>query len=98
MAVLSGIQACLPPISDKGCIEDMSFRPRAKAPGPDSKVEKAAEAQDLVAAFLAKGGGIKKIEAVTTSTFACANCGHVGIIGAAVGKVRKCPKCREPLP
>jgi hypothetical protein len=72
-----------------------SNRPKAPA---QSKSEKSAEAQDVVAAFLAKGGRIKQMPPVVPTTFACAECGHTGILGVAVGKVRRCPKCREPLP
>jgi hypothetical protein len=62
-----------------------------------SKAEKAAEARDEVAAFLARGGQIKTMPSVVTMTFACANCGHTGTIGVAHGKAPRCPKCREPL-
>ena len=75
--------------------------PKSKATsggGAASKAEKAAEARDEVAAFLARGGQIKTMPSVVTMTFACANCGHTGTIGVAHGKAPRCPKCREPLP
>lgn len=63
----------------------------------ESKAKKTADANDLVAAFLARGGQISKMPAVEAQTFACAECGHTGIMGFAPGKARKCPKCRSPL-
>ena len=34
-----------------------------------------------VAAFLTRGGVIKQGPAITPTSFACANCGHAGIVG-----------------
>ena len=63
-----------------------------------SRADKSAEASDMVAAFLARGGRIKEMPAVVPTQFACSNCGHVGVIGMTEGKsVRRCPKCKEPL-
>ena len=73
-------------------------RSRATFRGPETKAEKTAEAQDVVAAFLAAGGRIKQLDPVVATAFACANCGHSGIAGFGPGKPRRCPKCREPLP
>jgi predicted Zn-ribbon and HTH transcriptional regulator len=75
----------------------MSSDPKSKPGQPLSKADKTAEAQDIVAAFLAKGGRIKQMPAVVPTPFACSNCGHTGISGVTPGKVRRCPKCREPL-
>lgn len=72
-------------------------KPRAKVTPSASKAQKSAEAQDIVAAFLAAGGQVKQMPAVVATAFACA-CGHAGISGVAPGKTRRCPKCREPLP
>ena len=73
-------------------------KPRPKSGKPQqSKVDKTAEARDAVAAFLAEGGRVKQMPAVVATPFACAECGHTGIIGVAPGKARRCPKCREPL-
>ena len=75
----------------------MNPKPNAKSGAAPSKADKAAEARDEVAAFLARGGKIKTMPSVVTMTFACANCGHTGTIGVAHGKAPRCPKCREPL-
>jgi hypothetical protein len=62
-----------------------------------SKADHKTQADDAVAAFLARGGSVKQMPAVVATTFACANCGHTGILGIAEGKSPRCPKCREPL-
>lgn len=62
-----------------------------------SKADRKTEAEDAVAAFLARGGAVKRMPDVVATTFACANCGHTGILGVAEGKRSRCPKCREPL-
>ena len=75
------------------------MKPKTRASGPNpSKADKSAEASDMVAAFLARGGRVKPLPAVVPTHFACSNCGHVGVIGMTEGKaVRRCPKCKEPL-
>ena len=76
----------------------MSFgKPPIKTKSAITKAEKTAAAQDVVAAFLAAGGRVKKMPAVAATIFACANCGHSGIAGVSAGKVRKCPRCRVIL-
>jgi hypothetical protein len=77
----------------------MNFpRSTSKGHNPQSKTEKSAEARDVVEAFLKAGGSIRRMPTVAVSAFACANCGHAGIAGATAGRVRKCPKCKQPLP
>ncbi len=62
-----------------------------------SKADKRSDAEDLVAAFLAKGGAIKEMPSVEATAFSCKTCGHAGIVGMAPGKRTRCPKCREFL-
>lgn len=64
---------------------------------PQSKAEKRNEAEDVVAAFLASGGTVKRMPTVEATPFACGSCGHAGILGVSPGKSRKCPKCRAAL-
>lgn len=86
------------PIADEKDVFAVNLRPKAKSGGAAaSKADKAAEARDEVAAFLARGGQIKTMPSVVTMTFACANCGYAGTIGVAHNKAPRCPKCREPL-
>jgi len=77
----------------------MSWPSKPKSGQPAaSRADRSAEASDMVAAFLARGGQIKAMPAVVPTEFACSNCGHVGVIGMTEGKsVRRCPKCKEPL-
>ncbi len=73
---------------------------RWKKPSKEAQPSKAArrsEAEDIVAAFLAKGGAVKQMPTVEPTAFACGTCGHAGIAGFAPGKTRKCPKCRAAL-
>jgi hypothetical protein len=76
---------------------DSRFRRPLPKEGQPSKAEKRSGAEDLVAAFLAKGGSVNKMPSVEPTAFACATCGHAGIMGFAPGKTPKCPKCRSPL-
>lgn len=62
-----------------------------------SKADRRSEAEDVVAAFLASGGTVKRMPSVEPTPFACGSCGHAGIVGVAPGKARKCPKCRALL-
>ena len=72
-------------------------KPKSRDQGA-TRADKSAEASDMVAAFLARGGQIKSMPSVVPTQFACKNCGHVGVIGMTEGKaVRRCPKCKEPL-
>ena len=76
----------------------VNLGPKARSGGGGaSRSDKAAEARDEVAAFLARGGRIKTMPSVVTIVFACTNCGHTGTIGVAHEKAPRCPKCREPL-
>jgi predicted nucleic-acid-binding Zn-ribbon protein len=75
----------------------MNYRRPLPRKDQSSKADKRSDAEDLVAAFLAKGGAIKEMPSVEATAFACKNCGHTGIIGMAPGKKVRCPKCREPL-
>ncbi len=68
----------------------------AKGP-PQSRADRRSEADDAIAAFLARGGAVKQMPAVVATTFACATCGHTGILGIASGKTSRCPKCRALL-
>ncbi|HZP19809.1 MAG TPA: hypothetical protein VFB16_06315 [Bauldia sp.] len=77
----------------------MDFRKgfgRPKAP-QKSRIEKKSEAEDALAAFLARGGMVTKAAPVVATTIACANCGYTGIVGIAEGKTGRCPRCREKL-
>jgi hypothetical protein len=76
---------------------DSRFRRPLPKEGQPSKAEKRSGAEDLVAAFLAKGGAVSKMPSVEPTAFACGTCGHAGIAGFAPGKARKCPKCRSAL-
>jgi hypothetical protein len=64
---------------------------------PQHKAEKRNEAEDVVAAFLAAGGTVKRMPTVEATAFACGSCGHAGVLGVSPGKTRKCPKCRALL-
>jgi hypothetical protein len=75
----------------------MNYRRPLPRKDQSSKADKRSTADDLVAAFLAKGGAIKEMPTVEATAFACKNCGHTGIIGMAPGKKVRCPKCRDPL-
>jgi predicted Zn-ribbon and HTH transcriptional regulator len=70
---------------------------RPKAPQL-SRTDRKAEAEQAIAAFLARGESVKQMPPVVATEFACANCGHVGISGLAPGKSRRCPKCKTLLP
>jgi len=71
--------------------ENSKTSPRA---APQTKAEKRNEAEEVLAAFLAAGGTVKRMPSVEATPFACGSCGHAGILGASPGKRRKCPKCR----
>ncbi len=73
------------------------FRKPLPKEGQPSKADRRTEAEDIVAAFLAKGGAVKQMPTVEPTSFACGTCGHAGIAGFAPGKTRKCPKCRSAL-
>ncbi|MCB1501151.1 MAG: hypothetical protein KDK07_15410 [Bauldia sp.] len=75
----------------------MTYRRPVPRKDQVSKADKRSDAEDLVAAFLARGGAIKEMPAVEATTFTCKTCGHTGIIGMAPGKKVRCPKCRELL-
>jgi rubrerythrin len=75
----------------------MTYRRPFPRKDQSSKADKRNDADELVAAFLAKGGAIKEMPSVEATAFACKTCGHTGIIGMAPGKKVRCPKCREPL-
>ena len=72
-------------------------KPLPKGPQP-SKADRRSESEDIVAEFLAKGGAVTRVPAIEPTAFGCAACGHTGIAGFAPGKMRKCPRCRAPLP
>ena len=76
----------------------MTFRRPVSKKDQPSKADKRTEAEAEVAAFLARGGSVKAMPAVVPTAFACATCGHAGIVGIAPGKHGRCPKCRTPLP
>jgi hypothetical protein len=76
---------------------DSRFRRPLPKEAQPSKAEKRSGAEDLVAAFLAKGGSVSKMPSVEPTAFACGTCGHAGIMGFAPGKTPKCPKCRSAL-
>jgi hypothetical protein len=71
-------------------------KPPVKGP-PQSKAERRSETEDIVAAFLAKGGSVTRVPGAEPVAFACGSCGHAGIAAFAPGKTRKCPKCRATL-
>jgi predicted Zn-ribbon and HTH transcriptional regulator len=77
----------------------MDFRKgfrRPKAP-QKSRNERKNEAEDAMAAFLARGGTVTKAAPVVATTIACSNCGYTGVVGIAEGKSGRCPRCREKL-
>ncbi|MFO1183211.1 MAG: hypothetical protein U1E56_00325 [Bauldia sp.] len=72
----------------------MAFSPR----GPKlSKEQLKAQAEAALKGFQAKGGVVSQLDAVVPTAFACANCGHTGMIGVRAGQKIKCPKCREVI-
>jgi hypothetical protein len=54
----------------------------AKGP-PRTRADRRSEADDAMAAFLARGGAVKQMPTVVATTFVCPNCGHASLKNAA---------------
>jgi hypothetical protein len=73
------------------------YRKKPAKGAPQSKADRRQEAEDVVAAFFAAGGTVKRLPSEEPTAFSCSSCGHSGIVGVTPGKNRQCPKCRAPL-
>ena len=63
-----------------------------------NKAEQRAAAEGATAAFLARGGAIKRGPDVVPTLFTCAACGAQTVVGIAEKQRRgvRCPKCGAP--
>jgi hypothetical protein len=67
----------------------------AKDDGKPSKSDQRAAAEAAMAAFLAKGGAVKRGPDVVPTLFTCNTCGAPAVVGIAAKQKRgvRCPKC-----